>query len=486
MFSFLKKIIGWNKGKNKQDPNESDMEKPTESIPRENVAQHSVENDIGTESLSLEFQYMRSLIQYRLKQYFQTDDQRNPPVIPEIATWSLHIPKSFLESQLDDAEKVLLLLTICPHVYGDLFDHVIQENLPREGDFPQLGGTRGKSFRGFLPTGETALFLLAAASSQKRKEIQKLFDPDSFLPRNRILWLEEVPEGEPRLSGRIIMSQEYVDLLTRGKITRPAFSLRFPAQRVETAFTWEDLVLNEETMDQVKELKTWLAYGNTILDHWDMRKKLKPGYRVLFHGTPGTGKTLTASLLGKYTGKEVYKIDLSMVVSKFIGETEKNLANLFTKAENKNWILFFDEADALFGKRTNVRDAHDKYANQEVSYLLQRVEDYNGLVILASNFKSNIDDAFIRRFQSVINFPFPKANERYQLWEKAFPAKIAFSKDVQLRVIADKYELTGAQIMNIVQFCCLRALDRNSTKIGIQDIHSGIQKEYLKERKIMR
>jgi len=127
--------------------------------------------------------------------------------------------------------------------------------------------------------------------------------------------------------------------------------------------------------------------------------------KILFIGEPGTGKKTLASLIGQQSGKEVYRIDLSMIVSKYIGETEKNLELVFAKAENKGWILFFDEADALFGKRTNVKDAHDKYANQEVAYLLQRIEDYNGLVILATNMKHNIDDAFTRRFQTIIRFP---------------------------------------------------------------------------------
>ena len=131
-----------------------------------------------------------------------------------------------------------------------------------------------------------------------------------------------------------------------------------------------------------------------------MRKRVKPGYRALFHGPPGTGKTLTATLLGKHTGRPVFRIDLSRVVSKYIGETEKNLSRLFDKAEHKDWILFFDEADALFGKRTEIRDAHDKYANQEVAYLLQRIESYAGLVILATNQRGNIDEAFLRRFQA--------------------------------------------------------------------------------------
>jgi SpoVK/Ycf46/Vps4 family AAA+-type ATPase len=127
--------------------------------------------------------------------------------------------------------------------------------------------------------------------------------------------------------------------------------------------------------------------------------------KILFIGAPGTGKKTLASLIGQQSGTEVYRIDLSMIVSKYIGETEKNLSKVFDAAEHKNWILFFDEADALFGKRTDVRDAHDRYANQEVAYLLQRIENYNGLVILATNMKNNIDDAFTRRFQTIIHFP---------------------------------------------------------------------------------
>ncbi len=179
------------------------------------------------------------------------------------------------------------------------------------------------------------------------------------------------------------------------------------ARLLKSKLEWKDLVLPGETMKQVEEL------------HLKIRQNaLMPGYRVLFYGPPGTGKTLTASLLGKHTGRDVYRIDLSMVVSRFIGETEKNLAILFDKAENKDWILFFDEADALFGKRTSVRDAHDKYANQEVAYLLQKIENFEGLVILASNLKSNIDDAFIRRIQSRIYFPVSKYDERLKLRKK--------------------------------------------------------------------
>ncbi len=217
---------------------------------------------------------------------------------------------------------------------------------------------------------------------------------------------------------------------------------------------------------------------------WGMHRKIKPGYRVLFHGPPGTGKTLTATLIGKYTGKDVFKIDLSLIVSKFVGETEKNLSQLFNRAENKNWILFFDEADALFSKRTNVKDAHDKYANQEAAYLLQRIESFDGLIILASNFKSNIDEAFIRRFHSIIHFPAPNAAERLSLWQKSFPEHIKLNNDIDLALIAKKYELTGSGIINVVQYSCLQAIAENASFIDLNLLTSGIRKEYLKEGKI--
>ena len=227
----------------------------------------------------------------------------------------------------------------------------------------------------------------------------------------------------------------------------------------------------------------WLKHHQKLELDLVIRRKLKPGYRVLFYGPSGTGKTLTATLLGKHFSKEVYRIDLSQVVSKYIGETEKNLEKVFSKAENKNWILFFDEADALFGKRSNVSSAHDKYANQEVSYLLQRVEDYHGLIILASNFKNNIDQAFIRRFNSIIHFPIPDSNERLAIWQRNIPASIPLSKEVLLHMYAQKYELSGSAISNIMQYAALCALS-NGQVITEKVIEHGIRRELIKEDKI--
>lgn len=406
-----------------------------------------------------------------------------PP--PENNGYADSYAKYIKQHSLNTEERLVLILALAPHLRPDYFDMVIQKNLSKAGDFPQLGGVRGKNFRGFMPTGETAVYLLAGDDLTLRFNAQKLFTQDHFFAKQQMLYLEDPPAGEPAMSGKIVMSQEYVELFTLSTITPPRFGINFPAQRIETQMEWDDLVLPSDTIDQIRDLEAWVKHGDTLLHDWGMSRKIKPGYRVLFHGPPGTGKTLTASLLGKYTGKEVYKIDLSMVVSKFIGETEKNLANLFDKAENKDWILFFDEADALFGKRTSVRDAHDKYANQEVSFLLQRTETYAGLVILATNFKSNIDDAFTRRFQSHIYFPQPKYNERQQLWKKAFPPKIKLEDKIDLSSVARQYELTGAHIMNIVQYTCLQALSRKQNILLHSDLIAGIRKELSKEGKVV-
>ena len=173
---------------------------------------------------------------------------------------------------------------------------------------------------------------------------------------------------------------------------------------IKTDQHWSDLALEQESLQGLVDIRDWLRSGETLMNNRGLSKKIKPGYRALFYGEATAGKTLAAGLLGKDAGLDVYRIDLSMLVSKYMGETEKQLARIFDEAETKKSILFFDEGDALFGKRTEVKDAHDRYANQEISYLLQRIEDYPGVVIVATNMKSNIDDAFIRRFQAVIHF----------------------------------------------------------------------------------
>ncbi len=435
-----------------------------------------------TEQLNQYLDYLSGCFTARLKAVFE--GQELPlPVLPKTSGQTGGITEFISSHHLSDDEQLILLLALAPHLYADFFDRLIQPFIHESGDFSQLGGVRSLAGRNFLPTGETAAFLIAGGDLKKRLEVIALFGNQHTFDRRNILYLQEVEAGEPVLNGRIILYDEVIEWLITGTRSIPKMSMRFPAQHLETKLDWNDVVLNPATLSQILELEEWVKHHDVLLNEWGMHRYLRPGYKALFHGPPGTGKTLTATLLGKYTGKPVFRIDLSMIVSKFIGETEKNLARLFAKAENKDWILFFDEADALFGKRTNVKDAHDKYANQEASYLLQKIEQYNGLVILATNFKNNIDDAFMRRFQSIVYFPLPNAGERLQIWKKAFPEKARLDQ-VNFEQLAKKYELSGSGIFSVVQFACISTLAQNSEEISAEIIIKGIQREYVKENRI--
>ena len=436
-------------------------------------------------NLTTSLTFLRALLRARLAAYLGQPFQPVPNV-PLLQEDETPFTRFVQHKRLNGEEFVALLAALAPHVLPGLFDEVMQEYFPQGGDFPTLGGAKGVNFRGFLPTGDTVLFLLNDGQGlQRRLDIQQIFGSQHFFGKERILYLEEMKPGEPATSGKLILDPEYVELFTLGYITPPRMNSSFPASRLESQLEWEDLILHPQTKNQLSEIEVWIAHNDTFLYDWQMERKIKPGFRALFYGPPGTGKTMAATLLGKHTGHDVYRIDLSSLVSKYIGETEKNLSALFERAENKKWILFFDEADSLFGKRTNVKDAHDRFANQEVSYLLQRVEEYSGLSILCSNFKSNMDDAFTRRFQTIVYFPMPKPPERLTLWKKSIPGAVQLDSSVDLEGIAQKYELSGSNIVNIVHYCCLQALAANTNVLGQGLLIQGINRELIKENKVI-
>jgi hypothetical protein len=434
------------------------------------------------QTLTASFQFLRQVTYNRLQSHFNKTEEVFPQI--KIEDDGTVLNGLVIARHLNIEEYVTLLIALVPHVHTAFFESIIQEFLPQGGDFPEFGGIRGTNQRSLLPTGETALFILAGAEMNGRLSTQSLL-ANGVLIKEGILSLETVKDGEPLMSGRLILDPEWVNLLVTGTETVPKFGPGFPAKKISTTMTWDDLVLNNYTQKQLNDMVTWVKHNAALMQDETMKRKVKPGYRALFHGPSGTGKTLTATLLGNHFNKDVYRIDLSQVVSKYIGETEQNLEKIFVKAENKNWILFFDEADALFGKRTTVQNSHDRYANQEVSYLLQRVEDYPGLIILASNFKSNMDDAFLRRFNNVIQFSAPNAAERLILWQKTFPASYPPEPGMNIKELADKYELNGAAILNIIHFAALQSVSRKDEYIRNADVMEAIRKEYRKEERTM-
>jgi hypothetical protein len=362
-------------------------------------------------------------------------------------------------------------------------EEIMAKALPEGGEFISFGGVKGQQHRGILPTGDTALYMLAGTDVKERLRFQKMFNSDALFATFNLLQVDGAPHGEPGMSGRLVPDADWLEKILLGKEAAPVYSVEFPARKISTAMEWEDLVLHPQTSEYINDIQLWVTHHQQVLADPTFGRRIKPGYRVLFYGKAGTGKTLTASLLGKKFGIPVYRIDLSQVVSKYIGETEKHIELVFNRAERKNWILFFDEADALFGKRTNVQSSNDKFANQEVSYLLQRIEDFGGLLILASNFKNNIDDAFLRRFHNIIHFPLPSSSERYKLWTQSVPTNLTCENDINWKEIADKFEITGAEIVNVMYYASLKACSRQENVLIKNDIYEGIRKELKKQDK---
>jgi hypothetical protein len=224
------------------------------------------------------------------------------------------------------------------------------------------------------------------------------------------------------------------------------------ARKIIPRYGWQDIVLPDDLLALLREIVATVRGRPQVLDAWGVGAKLvaSRGVTALFSGPPGTGKTMAAEILTAELGLDLYKIDLSTVVSKYIGETEKNLERIFHEAERSNAILFFDEADALFGKRSEVRDSHDRYANIEISYLLQRMEAYDGVTILATNLRANLDEAFTRRLQFAVDFPFPEAADRLRIWHTLFPPDVPRAPNLDFDLLAHRFRLAGGNIRNIL------------------------------------
>jgi ATP-dependent 26S proteasome regulatory subunit len=257
------------------------------------------------------------------------------------------------------------------------------------------------------------------------------------------------------------------------------------ALKVRSRHTWEDLILPRLTLQRVKEIAAAIKNRHIVYSDWgfDRRIATGKGLKSLFAGGSGTGKTMAAGVIARELELDLYKIDLSGIVSKYIGETEKNLDRIFRAAQSSNAILFFDEADALFGKRSEVRDAHDRYANIEVAYLLQKIEDYEGVVILASNLSKNIDEAFSRRMHYVVEFPLPDENYRERLWRAMFPPEMPLGGAVDFQFLARKFPLAGGDIRNVALDAAFLAA-QDGKVVTMRQLAKALARQMMKQGKI--
>lgn len=280
--------------------------------------------------------------------------------------------------------------------------------------------------------------------------------------------------------------KETAEVLDRACYRQVKHRLDKKAVRIEPRYSWDEIVLPDEQKDLLRNACNQVKFRTVVYGEWGFEKKLAygKGLSMLFAGPPGTGKTMSAQVVAKELRMELYKIDLSQVISKYIGETEKNLHEIFREAQKSGAVLFFDETDALFGKRSEVKDAHDKYANIETAYLLQKMEEYEGISVLATNLLNNIDEAFLRRINYVIKFPFPDAEYREKIWKATFPPETPLSENVDFKWLAQKYEIAGGNIKNVVLSSAFLAAEKGAA-VEMRHIVHAVRHELQKSGKII-
>lgn len=291
------------------------------------------------------------------------------------------------------------------------------------------------------------------------------------LARNLALWRDggRVTGDDLHRACRLVSNQKLIQL----------------ARKVKPRYIWADIVLPKDQLGQLREICNYVKYHQLVYGEWGFEHKLSlgKGLNVLFAGPSGTGKTMAAEIMANELGLDLYKIDLATVVSKYIGETEKNLDRIFKEAQDSNSILFFDEADAIFGKRSEVRDSHDRYANIEIAYLLQKMEEYRGIVILATNLRKNLDEAFARRMHFSVEFPFPEEADRYRIWQKAFPEAAPLSQNIDLAFMARQFKITGGNIKNIALSAAFLGAE-DSRMVTMEHLIRATKREYQKMGKL--
>ncbi len=397
-------------------------------------------------------------------------------------------PHRALELALRDAR----LIGAIPYLVG--WDACLKDSAPQPGllaelcAYPHLSIVAGQS-------------PWQAQGTERERILLWIEFPVPTYPQRRILWGHFASQAQPQISldvtepaGQFILTASQIRdavATARDVAARRGGPLRdadlFAAARAHSnprlsslareivpRYNWEDIILPDDHLVLLREIVATVRGRPKVLEEWGVGKKLaaSDGVTMLFAGPPGTGKTMAAEVIAAELSLDLYKIDLSTIVSKYIGETEKNLERIFGEAQSSSSILFFDEADALFGKRSEVKDSHDRYANIEISYLLQRMEAYDGVTILATNLRANLDEAFTRRLQFAVDFPFPEEEYRLRIWQTLFPPGVPRAPHLDLAMLARRFKLAGGNIRNIIVNAAFLAAAENDSVTMEHLLHS--------------
>lgn len=442
---------------------------------------------------------------FQSKEDFQSflgraDFKKNIIRLPKIPAES-HYGQWLMQHRIaEKAPERLLMAVIMALSLNDAMFFSLLELLQRPIISVFVGGQTQDNSRRFLPTFQTLLYLLAGVDLKNQANYQLYFRAQQI---SLDAWGIQMISTQSRLTGRNDLPDEWKNLLISlkpniwqfflgGEMPQPEDNQDLPLTKLETSLNYEDLVLKQSTRDELRELIAFARSGQEYFADKEASGGFKKGFIALLHGEPGTGKTLIATTIGKHVGLTTYQLEMSEVVSKYIGETSQNLNKVFDELQRTiDWlqgkpsILFIDEADAILGKRSEVNDSKDRYANLDVSNLLQRVEKFPGLIILATNFQQNIDPAFHRRIQVQVHVPPPDADERTQLWKNYCPPKYSFPAPNFARMMGEKFALTGAQINNILKRATVLAHSEGATVLDFEEyLEQPLKSELIKDGKV--
>ncbi|NME71557.1 ATP-binding protein [Flammeovirga aprica] len=393
-----------------------------------------------------------------------------------------HVSQMVEEFQLDTLDLKLIALA-----YAWEYDPALLKSLAdafSNRDLRQLyGGTLDKDTANFYPTLKTFLALFYS-KDEYQNALLKYTSIEYPLTKYGILsYSDEGNIGESNLNHRVQLASNYVSYLLGGKRPQLDHEYDFPARLLTSKVPFDKIVHDKETREGLEDLQKYMKVRPILKNNPSLKKKLNNTHIIIFSGSPGTGKSLTATSLGEAYHLPTYTLDLSRVLSRYVGDFEKAMEKVFSRLDGRDCILFIDEADSIFTKRQEeVKDTKDKYANQEMSYLLQRLERFDGVVILATNvqdIRTHLDKAMLRRISTIVEFPFPKQQQRLELWQNAIPEGFTFGEGV-LDKLSANFQLSGANISNIISGVIIEALSINTTELTYEMIEPIMKKEYYK------
>lgn len=426
---------------------------------------------LNTAALQKDMDWFDKVLSARLANHFKPQPRQIEEIAPPKVEGSASGTYAALLHRfaMNTEERLVLLLALIPHLRPQALDPLFARNRELDHGFSEFGGCSHPRHNGFLPTWETAAFLIAGTDLEQRLGLIRLFQRDHFFFREGIL-RTDADNGEAMpFSKALRISNEYLYLLTTGEHWKPDFGADFPARRLTTSLAWNELILPPAVREELGAFQAWTRLDPETMAAWGLHRLAQPGYRALFYGPPGTGKTLAATLLGQRLGLDVYCIDLAVAISGDMGEIAGNLAHMFEQAAARGWLLVFDKADILFGT-----GAEACCPSPSASWLRQYLDGFPGVAILISRQRANVGEVFSHRFHASIHFPMPEAEERLLLWQGVLGDKCPWGPDVDLDTLARKYELSGGAIVSAVRHAALRARQRGRDQIMAEDLKAGM------------